>query len=140
VYIVESGLVDVDGKLVPRDLLTSAHRLPEVNPEGSIRLLASIARRAWELAQMSARPDPFSLGDGVLKASDDEHLLRRTASSAPRSFVTALLPLILEVAEANQTTRYPPYRDRIWGYRHVGERTDFGSQLIWAMAAARRRL
>lgn len=136
VYVVESGLVDVNGKVVPRDLLSSAHRLPEVNPEGSVRLLASIARRAWDLAKASARPDPFGLGDGVLRASDDEQLLKRTAASVPSSFVTALLPLILDVAEANQSTRYPPHRDTIWGYRHVGERTDFGGQLIWAMAAA----
>ena len=140
VYVVQSGLVDVDGKVVPRDLLTSAHRLPEVNPEGSVRLLASTARRAWELAQASARPDPFGLSDGVLRAADDEQLLKRTAASAHRSFVAALLPLILEVAEANQSTRYPPHRDTIWGYRHVGERTDFGGQLIWAMAAALSQL
>jgi hypothetical protein len=136
VYLVENGLLDIDGRVVPRDVLISAHRLPEANPEGSVRLLASIALRAWEIAGASEPPDPFSLVDGVLRASDDEQLLKRTAASAPASFAAALLPMIIDVAEANQSTKFPPYRDTIWGYRYVGERTDFGGQLIWAMVKA----
>jgi hypothetical protein len=116
------------------------HDLPDKNANWACEALFHYLKRRQERNLLEAYElfDPFSHS---ASSNYDEEIFTKSAERAPRTFVTELLPFMLNVMEELAAQEgESPYEDRIWRYRYYGESHSTEDTLLRAMEIALRTL
>lgn len=117
--------------------------LDEKEPEWAIEVFAEWFRSLVSERSQKGQSNPFFTGDdsrGRNSFNLQDHL-EKMAEAAPARFVSDLLPITLEIINANLLREGDsPWDDSVWSIHSFSDRYSLDDQLIFAMATALRGL
>jgi hypothetical protein len=134
--LIDEGILDE--KANTRDFWLDIYSLPEKCPERTCEIIGHYLNRRLELILDAVQSSQLHNNpDTIPNIQLDDRIVLESASGAPLSFVTQVLPYILRAIELTARQEgEPPWRDPVWGFREYG--LGYGSQrvLLSAMEAA----
>lgn len=123
--LIERGdLDDARGPIaVNSDFFSILYGVHEEDPAGTAGVLGAYLRRAIVRAEGEGSSDPFSSGKVEDRSSGGAELVSEVARRAPREFLAAVLPCVVDICNATARERGDGFlKATRWGFRYAGQR------------------
>jgi len=108
---------------VNADFFSILYGVHEEDPAGTAQVLGAYVRRGIVRAAADGSSDPFSSGHVPEHSSGAAELINKVAEQAPREFLGAVLPCVVDISEATATSSgHERLRTGRWAFRYGGYR------------------
>ncbi|GAA0970761.1 hypothetical protein GCM10009555_020210 [Acrocarpospora macrocephala] len=126
VDLVAGGHVDgVRGPIaINSDFWSLLYEIAGSAPAAAVRIMGAFLRRNLEIAQATGSDDPFESGRLSDHSQTAHTVISQGAAGAPHSFVSEVLPFVIEVARATaRPSTTDPFPCGRWAYMAIGSKT-----------------